>query len=122
MLIALWIINGLLALAFLVAGGGKLVRSKEALATGGMAWVEDFSATTVKLIGTAEVLAAIGLILPLLLDIAPILTPIAAVGLVIVMGGAVAVHVRRKENPAAQAVLALLAVVSAVLGFMVVLG
>lgn len=122
MLIGLWIVNGLLALAFLVAGGGKLVRPKEALATSGMAWVEDFSATTVKLIGAAEVLAAIGLILPLLLNIAPILTPLAAVGLVIVMVGAVTVHLRRKENPAAQTVLAILAIVSAVLGFMVVLG
>lgn len=120
MLIALWIINGLLALSFLGAGGMKLFRSKDALAAAGMGYVEDFAAGTIKLIGALEVLGALGLILPLLTGIAPVLTPIAAVGLVITMIGAVATHVRRKEPPFVPAILGLLAVASAVIGFAVV--
>ena len=121
MLIALWILNGLLALVFLGAGLMKLARPKAALASSGMAWVEDFSGTQVKLIGLVEVLGALGLILPLLLDIAPILTPLAAVGLAVTMIVATTVHARRKESVMPTVVLAALAIVSAVLGFLVVL-
>ena len=97
MLLALWIINALLALAFLGAGGMKLLRGKDALAASGMSYVEDFSAGTVKLIGALEVLGAVGLIVPLLTGIVPVLTPIAAIGLAIIMIGAVVTHIRRKE-------------------------
>jgi uncharacterized membrane protein YphA (DoxX/SURF4 family) len=62
-----------------------------------MAWVEDFSQNTVRLIGLAEVLAAIGLILPPLVDVLPWLTPTAALGLVLLMAGAVYTHQRRNE-------------------------
>ena len=99
--IVLWIIAGVLALAFLAAGAMKLAQPKEKLAASGMGWTEDFSAGTVKLIGALEVLAAIGLILPAALDIAPVLVPLAALGLVLVMLGAVVVHLRRKETPMA---------------------
>ena len=68
----LWIVAGLLALVFLGAGLMKALRPKEALATSGLAWVEDFSPAMVKTIGGLEVLAAIGLILPAVLDIAPV--------------------------------------------------
>jgi len=77
MTIALWIVNILLALAFLAAGAMKAARPKEALAANGMAWTEDFSSPSIKLIGIAEVIGAVGLIVPLLTGIAPILTPIA---------------------------------------------
>jgi hypothetical protein len=77
--VALWIITGLLAVAFLASGAMKLAQPKEKLAAFGMGWVEDFSAGTVKAIGTLEVLAAVGLILPAALDIAPVLVPLAAV-------------------------------------------
>ena len=80
-----------------------------------MAWVDDFSPTSVRLIGTAEILGALGLVLPAVTGIAPILTPIAAVGLVVIMVGAAITHVRRKE-PAivpANIVLLVLAVVVA---------
>lgn len=95
--VVLWILAGLLAAAFLAAGAMKVARSKEQLAAAGMAWTEDFSPGMVKTIGALEVLAAIGLILPALLDIAPVLVPIAALGLVLMMIGAAVVHVRRKE-------------------------
>ncbi|TXK19127.1 DoxX family protein [Homoserinibacter sp. GY 40078] len=121
MLIALWIINGLLALAFLMVGITKLVRPREALSASGMGWVEDFSGGTVRAIGALEALGALGLILPLLTGIAPVLSPISAVGLVLVMIGAIIVHSRRKEPFVPQIGLLVLAIASAVLGYLVVL-
>ncbi|SIR97688.1 DoxX family protein [Microbacterium sp. RURRCA19A] len=120
MIIALWILNGLLALAFLGAGLMKITRPRTALVSSGMGWADDFSAGSVKAIGAVEAIGAIGLILPLLTGIAPVLTPLSAVGLLIVMVGAVVVHVRRKENPVPPIVLAVLSAVSAVLGFLVI--
>lgn len=121
MLIALWIINGLLALAMLGGGLMKLITPKPTLATRGMAWTEDFSAVSIKAIAALEVVGAVGLILPLATGIAPILTPIAATALAIIMIGAVVVHLRRKEAPTPALVLAVLAIASAVLGYLVVL-
>jgi hypothetical protein len=80
---ALWIVQGLLALLFLGAGGIKLVLPLEKL-TGPIPLPGLF----VRFIGVAEVLGAIGLILPGLLRIRPGLTPLAAAGLVIIMIGA----------------------------------
>jgi uncharacterized membrane protein YphA (DoxX/SURF4 family) len=95
----LWIIAGVLALFFLAAGATKLAQSKEKLgANANMKWTEDFSAGTIKLIGTAEVLGALGLILPAVFGIATILVPLAACGLAIIMIGAIITHARRKEN------------------------
>lgn len=121
MVYAYWILAGVLALSYLAAGGMKLARSKEKLASSGMGWVEDFSPGAVKGVGIVEILGAIGLILPPLSHIAPILGPIAAVGLVIVQIIAGIVHVRRKEAKmlVTNASLALLAAVVAVLGFIV---
>lgn len=107
--IALWIIAGLLAVAILASGAKKLMQSKEKLAVSGWGWVEDFSAGAVKAIGTLEVLAAVGLILPAALGIAPVLVPLAAVGLVLLMVGAVITHLRRHETPAIVVNLAVLA-------------
>lgn len=107
--VVLWIIAAVLAVAFLGAGSMKLLRTKEQLAASGMGWVEDWQPGTIKLIGALEVLAAIGLILPAALDIAPIFVPLAALGLVIVMVGAVIVHSRRKESQMVIANLVLLA-------------
>jgi uncharacterized membrane protein YphA (DoxX/SURF4 family) len=94
----LWILAGLLALAFLAAGLTKLTQPKEKLRTN-MAWVEDFSPGVIKGIGGLEVLAAVGLILPAALDVVPVLVPLAAVGLVVLMAGAAIAHARRKEFP-----------------------
>jgi uncharacterized membrane protein YphA (DoxX/SURF4 family) len=106
--VVLWILAGVLAAAFLGAGVMKLSRSKEQLASSGMAWTEDFSSGMVKFVGLVEVLGAIGLILPAALDIVPVLVPLAALGLVLTMIGAVVVHVRRKElNTVAPSVVLL---------------
>jgi uncharacterized membrane protein YphA (DoxX/SURF4 family) len=108
--IALWIVQGLLALLFLGAGATKATQNYDKL-SGMMPWAKNFSPTIVKTIGVLEVLGAIGLILPSLTRILPILTPLAGVGLALTMGGAILTHVRRKEYPpvAVNTVLLLLA-------------
>jgi uncharacterized membrane protein YphA (DoxX/SURF4 family) len=96
--LALWIVTALLAIAFLASGTIKLVLSKDRIeASPGGGWVEDFSANTVNGIGVLEILAAIGLILPAVVDLAPVLVPMAAVGLVLMMIGAIITHLRREE-------------------------
>ncbi|WIB69952.1 DoxX family protein [Curtobacterium sp. MCBD17_026] len=122
MLIALWIISGLLALAFLGAGVMKLVRPRSALIDGEMPWAADFSPAAIKLIAALEVVGALGLVLPLLTSTAQVLTPIAAVGLAVLMIGAVVVHARRHEPVVPPLVLAVLSVAAAVLGFTTVAG
>jgi hypothetical protein len=116
--IVLWVLQVLLALIFLAAGLIKLVRSREKLRSQ-MAWVEDFPTWAVKSIGGVEILGAGGLIVPGLLHVAVVLTPLAATGLVIVMIGAVVTHLRRHEIVPAvvPVVLAVLAAVVAVLRF-----
>ena len=96
--IALWILAGLLAFAFLGAGLSKLTQPKAKLAAGNMAWVEDYDENQVKAIGAVEVLGALGLILPAAFGIAEFLTPLAALGLTLTMAGAAATHVRRGEK------------------------
>ena len=112
-----WILQIVLAVVFLAAGGMKLARPKPALVGAGMGWADDYSDTNVKLVGAIEVLGALGLVLPWALGIAPILTPLAAVGLALVMAGAVVTHVRRKEQFVPPLVLGVLALVVAVLRF-----
>ena len=107
--VALWITAGLLAIVFLASGAMKVIQPKEKLAASGFGFVEDVSAGAVKAIGTLEVLAAVGLILPAALDVAPVLVPLAAVGVVLLMVGAVIVHLRRHEAQAIMVPLALLA-------------
>lgn len=117
--IVLWIVAALLAFGMLASGSMKLARPKAALATSGQGWVEDFSAGSVKGIGALEVLGAIGLILPALLDIAPVLVPIAASGIFLLMVGAAITHARRGESSAiaVNAVIGVLALVVAVFRF-----
>jgi uncharacterized membrane protein len=81
----LWIIAGLLAAAFAAAGLMKLTKTRAELAESGQGWTEDFSDTQVKTIGALELLAAIGLVLPAALDVATVLIPLAAAGLVLLM-------------------------------------
>jgi uncharacterized membrane protein YphA (DoxX/SURF4 family) len=107
---ATWIIAVLLAVAFLASGALKLIVPKEKLATiPGAGWTQDFSAGAIKAIGTLEVLAAAGLVLPAALDIAPVLVPLAAVGVVLLMVGAMITHLRRHESKVVAANLAYLA-------------
>ncbi len=102
----LWIIQGLLAAMFLMAGLLKATQTKAGLKEKGgerMAWVDSISAGNVKLIGVLELLAGIGLIVPQLTGILPWLTPFAAVGLVCTMIGALLLHVKRGDGTQAIA-------------------
>jgi uncharacterized membrane protein YphA (DoxX/SURF4 family) len=112
----LWILASLLAAMFLAAGAGKLLQSKDKLASSpNMAWTEDFSPEILTAIGGIEVLAAFGLILPAALDVAPILVPIAAVGLAALMIGAVITHARRGEAKNIVINIVLLAIAAVVI-------
>lgn len=97
--IALWVVQGLLAALYLAAGLMKLVRPREQMvASGKFDWAKDMTDGAVKGIGAVEVLGALGLVLPWLTGIAPVLTPIAAVGLVIVQVLAARVHLKLGET------------------------
>jgi uncharacterized membrane protein YphA (DoxX/SURF4 family) len=121
MSIALWVVQVLVALAFVVSGATKLSQPKEKLLKK-WAWVEDFSQRTVRIIGSLEVLGAIGIVVPSLTGIVPSLTPLAALGLVLTMIGAALTHLRRAEyaNIAVNAVLLILAAFVAYRRFFVV--
>ena len=84
--VALWVVQGLLAALFLFAGGAKLVLPLDQMA-GPVALPGWF----LRFLGVAEVLGALGLVLPGLLRIRPGLTPLASAGLVIIMIGATVV-------------------------------
>ncbi len=94
--IALWIVQILLALAFAMAGIMKVTQPIDRLETR-MGWVKDIGPRGVRLIGSLEILGAIGLILPAITGIWPWLTPLAAAGLALTMVGAMITHGRRGE-------------------------
>ena len=108
MLIAYWIVAGLLALFYVYSGGIKIVRSKEALRPM-MGWIDDMPFGAVRAIGVVEVLGAVGLVVPPLVGVAPWLAFAAAIGLVLVQIGAAVVHLRRGENVWMNGVLAVVA-------------
>jgi len=95
--IALWIVQGLMAFVFLMLGFMKMTQPRDKIKEK-MAWVNDFSSGTLKFIGFSEVLGALGLIIPWWTGTLPILTPIAASALGLVMILAAMVHARRKEQ------------------------
>lgn len=114
--VVLWIMQILLAVAFLGSGGMKLARSRAQLVRA-MPPMKDLSAGQIKGIGAAEVAGAIGVVLPWATGIAPVLTPLAAVGLLVVMIGAIITHARRGDPSSALAapvVLGILAVIVAI--------
>jgi len=99
MTVALWIAAGVLAVAFAAAGLIKITGKREQLLAR-MPWVADFSQGQVKAIGVVEVLGALGLVLPAVTGIAPILVPIAAAGLAITSVIAAVMHLRRGDGVA----------------------
>ena len=93
----IWVAQGILAAVFLAAGLLKLTNTRAAL-KGKTPYVEDFTDSQVKAIGTLEVLSAIGVVLPAALKILPALTPIAACGQALTMVAAAATLIRRGEH------------------------
>jgi uncharacterized membrane protein YphA (DoxX/SURF4 family) len=111
---ALWIVQGLLALVFLFAGGVKLVTPFEEMAAQMPVPLPELF---LRFIGVAEVLGALGLVLPGLLRIRPGLTPLAAAGLVVIMIGATVITLAT-----ADAVLAVIPLVVGLLAAFVAYG
>lgn len=97
--IALWIVAGLLAAGFLTAGIGLLVLppTRYRALHSSQHWVDAFPAPFLKFMGVLKVAAALGLVLPPLFGIATWLTPLAALGLMMFMTGAVTIRVTRRE-------------------------
>jgi hypothetical protein len=96
--LALWIVAGLLAAVALTGGITKTFVPKERLAAAaGGGWTGHASVGFVKTLGVLEVLAAVGLILPAALDIAPVTVPVTAVCWVVLMVGAMITHLREGE-------------------------
>ena len=106
--VGLWVVQVLLALAFLMAGGMKLTAPVDQLAAS-MPWVSGAMGSFVRAIGAAEVAGALGLILPSATRIKPGLTVLAAAGLLLLMLGAAGTHVARGEFGALAAPLVLAA-------------
>jgi hypothetical protein len=98
--LALWIVTGLLAAVMLVSTSKMFVSREKLAAVGGAAaqWVLDFSPGALRAIGTLEILAAAGLILPALLDIAPILVPVTATCVALLFACAAVMRLRRGER------------------------
>ena len=115
----IWIIQGILAAMFGMSGVMKSTQSTEKLLKGGVSWAARFPISTVRFIGMSELLASLGLILPWALNILPILTPVAASGLVVIMILAIAHHAKHKEGKAIMfnAVLLVLSAVIAICRF-----
>ena|SRR5688500_4851473 len=115
--LALWIAAGVVAAASFGAAVNKLVVPREKLlANPQMAWAQDFTQSQIRLIAVAEMAGAIGLVLPHATDVLPILTPVAACGIVALQLGAMRNHAKRRETQmiAINSVLIALAVFVAV--------
>ncbi|MCQ1947441.1 MULTISPECIES: DoxX family protein [unclassified Arthrobacter] len=95
--LVLWLVQLLLALLFAGVGFVKIFQGYARLREN-LRWPEDFSPATVKLIGVLEVLGAAGLVIPEATGVLPVLTPIAASALTLLMALAVLVHARRGER------------------------
>lgn len=97
--IALSIITGVLAAAFTIGGISQLLLTRERYRATGASqhWVDDFSAAHIKAIGTIKLIGAASLAIPPLVGVAPVLSPVAACGLALLMAGAATTRFRRSE-------------------------
>jgi uncharacterized membrane protein YphA (DoxX/SURF4 family) len=108
--LALWIVQGLLAFAFIAAGAMKVFAYKKYNAMS-----EKKNGPTgpsrglITFIGMAEIAGSLGIVLPMATNIAPWLGPWAAIGLAIIMLLAIGFHARRHESVAVPVILFLLA-------------
>jgi hypothetical protein len=93
----LWLLQIVLALAFGALGLLMLTRSRDRLLRVA-GWVEDFPEPVVRLIGVVELLGAAGLLLPGVLGVAGVLVPVAALGLAVLLVGAIVTHLLRGEQ------------------------
>lgn len=93
--LTLWIAAGLLTAVALAGGISKTFIPKARLAAQhGGEWTQDVTTGFVKTLGVLELLAAVGLILPAVLDIAPVVVPVTATCWIALMVGAMITHGR----------------------------
>ena len=119
MVTAIWIVQGLLGLLFVITGSFKFFQSKEKVIASGGAWAVDFAPGTIKLIAAAELICGLLVIIPRLLGHGHYLTFISAAIIAIIMIGAIFTHIRRKEYSHAiiNAVFLLMALFVAYTGY-----
>lgn len=116
MKIVTWILQVIVAGLFIMAGATKLFTPYESIITmEGLAWAADFSPTVVMIIGVLEFLGGIGVIIPMFLKKFNFFVPLAALGLSLVMVGAVITHLGRGEAFVINIILLSLALVVAFL-------
>ena len=104
----LWALQGILAAVFLATGLNKAIRPKARLVAMNH-WWQAWPPGAIKALGLAELLGVAGLVLPWATGIARVLTPLAAIGLAVLLAGAAATHLRYREYRIVPAVLLLLA-------------
>jgi uncharacterized membrane protein YphA (DoxX/SURF4 family) len=107
--LAIWIVQGLLAFAFIAAGGMKLFAYEKYKTQSEKNGPTGVTRGLTTFIGIAEIAGALGIVLPMGTNTAPWLSPWAAVGLATIMLLAIVFHLRRRESPAPAVVLFLLA-------------
>jgi uncharacterized membrane protein YphA (DoxX/SURF4 family) len=95
--IAVWIVSGVLALGFVGGGAARALLPLDRLSRMGWPWASELPRSLLRTVGGLEVAGGLGLVLPVLTGILPILTPIAACCLALVMVLAIAFHVRRRS-------------------------
>ncbi|GAA4794898.1 hypothetical protein GCM10023231_24100 [Olivibacter ginsenosidimutans] len=108
----LWILQFIVAITFLYSGINKSIYSERKLVERGQTGVEGLPLTLIRFIGRSEILGSMGLILPSLLHLFPVLTVISAICLAIIMIPAALIHYRRNEpkNILTNAILFLMCV------------
>ncbi len=95
---ALWVAQGILVVAFLYSGISKSTQSERTLVAWGQTGVEGLPLWLIRFIGITELLAVAALLLPAWSDAFPLLTPLAALGLAVIMALAARVHYRWNER------------------------
>jgi VIT1/CCC1 family predicted Fe2+/Mn2+ transporter len=98
MTIALWIVEGLLSLIFVITGSFKFFQSKEKIIASGGTWAGDFKPGIIKTIAGAELISGLLVIIPRLFGHGHYLTFAGAACITLIMAGAIYTHVRRKEH------------------------
>ena len=93
-----WILQGIIAFVFLMAGSIKATQSKAFIKEKLGPWADDFSLSTIKSIGITQILSALGLVVPMLIGKFTFLTPISAIILILIMIGAIYTHLGRGEK------------------------
>jgi hypothetical protein len=96
---ALWVVAGALAVGFAAGGASLLLMSRTRYRALGpnQHWVDDFTPVHLKAIGSIKLAGALGLVVPALGNVAPVLVPFAATGLMLFMAGAATTRFRRSE-------------------------